>query len=164
MKEKILFAITFILLFSSVSFSQNYQTAIGFRGASFYSGSGGINLKHFVSPKNALEITLGGGRNHLVGSALYEWQNSTDITPGLDWYLGVGGVFGTWRYDYVHPSNKDYKYSNGFYLGGRAVVGLDYTLTDIPLNFAFDAGPYIGIINSGTIGWGGSFTIRYVLN
>ena len=165
MKTKSLFILSLSFMLSISSFAQNYTTGIGLRGSSFHAGSGGINLKHFISTQNALELTVGGGNNHLVGTLLYEWQNSTGITPGLDWYIGAGGTVGSWRTNYVHPvHNNKTTYSSGFYLGGRAVIGLDYVIPGLPLNIAVDTGPYIGIINSNSFGWGGSFAIRYILN
>ena len=150
----------------SFGFSQSYTTAIGFKGGNSAGGAfggGGLNLKHFISGKNALEITLGGGSNHLRGQLLYEWQNNTGITEGLDWYIGLGGSVGTWSNFNDHPK---YGYDRGLYLGANGVIGLDWNLegeTGIPIGMAIDLGPYIGIINSSRIGWGGAFALRYIL-
>ena len=165
MKSKLLLVSLLVLSFCYNGHAQTYTTGVGLRGATFYPGSGGINLKHFISWQNALELTVGGGNNHLVGTLLYEWQRETGITPGLDWYVGAGGTVGSWRSSFVHPvhTNKT-TYSSGFYLGGRAVIGLDYVIPDIPIGVALDVGPYIGIINSNSLGWGGAFAIRYILN
>lgn len=166
--KKILFLIAIIGTFS-FGFSQSYTTAIGLKGGNAAGGAfggGGINLKHFISGKNALEVTVGGGSNHLRGQLLYEWQNSTGIANGLDWYLGIGGSVGTWSNSYIHPNDK-YSYNRGLYLGANGVVGLDWNLegeTGVPIGIALDVGPYIGIINSNRIGWGGAFALRYILN
>lgn len=165
MKSKLLLVSLLFLVVSFNGHAQSYTTGVGLRGSSFHAGSGGINLKHFISEQNALEITVGGGNNHLVGTLLYEWQRETGITPGLDWYVGAGGTVGSWSSSFVHPvHNNKSKYSSGFYLGGRGVIGLDYIIPDIPIGVAFDLGPYIGIINSNSLGWGGAFAIRYILN
>lgn len=165
--KKVLFLVAIIGTFT-VGYSQSYTTAIGVKGGNvaggFY-GGGGINLKHFISGKNALEVTVGGGNNHLRGQLLYEWQNSLDIADGLDWYIGLGGSVGTWSSSNPHSNNK-YSYSKGLYLGANGVVGLDWNLepaTGVPIGIAMDVGPYIGIINSSRIGWGGAFALRYIL-
>jgi hypothetical protein len=157
----------FSLFFTLTAFSQSYTTAIGLKGGNSggYFGSGGINLKHFIAGSNALELTVGGGSNHLRAQLLYEWQKSIDAVDGLDWYVGLGGTVGTWSGSYVHPNGK-WTHERGLYLGAVGVVGLDWNLDPvigIPLNVAIDAGPYVGIINSGNFGWGGAFAIRYIL-
>lgn len=154
------------LMMSVVAFGQSYTTAIGVKGGNSgsYFGSGGLNLKHFIAGSNALEVTVGGGTNHLRAQVLYEWQKSTNF-DGLDWYVGVGGTVGTWGRDYIHPNGK-WTHNRGLYVGAVAVVGLDWNLDPvigIPLNIALDAGPYVGIINSGNFGWGGAFALRYIL-
>ena len=165
--KKILFLLAVIGTFS-FGYAQSYTTAIGLKGGNAAGGAlggGGLNLKHFISGKNAIEITIGGGSNHLRGQVLYEWQNSTGIADGLDWYLGVGGSVGTWSQSYSHPSNN-FHYDRGLYLGANGVVGLDWNLepaTGVPIGIAMDVGPYIGIINSSRIGWGGAFALRYIL-
>lgn len=162
-----------ILVLMSISlvtfgYSQSYTTAIGVKGGSSGGGGyggGGLNLKHFIGGKNALEFTVGGGNNHIRGQVLYEWQNDIGEVSGLAWYLGVGGSVGLWS----NPHPKDNKidfYDSGLYLGANGVIGLDWNLEpviDVPIGLALDTGPYIGIINSRFFGWGGGFAIRYIL-
>lgn len=156
------------LLIVSVGFSQNHQMSIGVKGGNAAGGrlgGGGLNFKTFIGGNNALEFTVGGGNNHLRGSLMYEWQNATGIVDGLDWYIGVGGAVGTWSGTYIHPNGK-WTYNQGLYIGAIAAIGLDWNidpLTGIPVDFAIDMGPYVGIINSGGFGWGGSVAIRYVI-
>ena len=150
---------------ATISWSQNHRTSIGLKGGSGIGlGGGGINLKHFLSGSNAIEVTLGGGHRNIRAQVLYEWQKSTGLAEGLDWYIGVGGDVGAWSGKYNHPVHGDY--NRGLYLGAVAVLGLDWNiknLTDVPLDFAIDTGPHIGLLNSGGFGWGGAFAIRYVL-
>jgi hypothetical protein len=149
-------------------FSQNHQMSIGLKGGNAAGGrlgGGGLNFKTFIGGNNALEFTVGGGSNHLRGSVMYEWQNSTGIADGLDWYIGIGGAVGTWNNTYVHPNGK-WTYNQGLYLGAVAAIGLDWNLDPLiglPIDLAFDMGPYIGIINSVGFGWGGSGALRYVI-
>jgi len=155
------------LLIVSIGFSQNHQMSIGVKGGNAAGGrlGGGLNFKTFIGGNNALEFTVGGGNNHLRGSVMYEWQNSTGIVDGLDWYIGVGGAVGTWNSSYIHPNGK-WTYNQGLYLGAVAAIGLDWNLDPligIPIDLAIDMGPYIGIINSVGFGWGGSGALRYVI-
>lgn len=157
--------LTFLVVFScGVLFSQQYTSAIGVKGGSVHSrsGFGGLNFKHFIAGSNAIELTASAGVGNFRFQALYEWQKSTGWEDGLDWYLGVGGGLGSWRNNYLAPGHSS-KYSNGFFLRGVAVIGLDYTFSDLPINLALDTGPSVGIINTYSFGWGGGFAIRYVL-
>lgn len=164
---KKIIVLSLVLSVGLFSNAQSYQTAIGLRGGHVgggHVGGVGLNLKHFISGKNALEVTLGGGANHLRGQLLYEWQNPTNIEEGLDWYIGVGGGFGTWSSSWDHPNGTDY--NRGFFMGASGVIGLDWNLEpviEVPLNIAFDLGPYIGLINSNRVGWGSGFALRYIL-
>lgn len=163
--------ITFLIALSltTIGFSQTYTTAIGLKGGGVgggHLGGGGINLKHFIAGPNALELTVGGGSNHLRAQLLYEWQHSTDLTEGLDWYIGLGGTIGTWRKGYYHPVHHDYYYNSGLYLGANVVAGLDWNLEPaigVPLGIAADVGPFFGLINTRLWGWGGAFAVRYIL-
>lgn len=163
-----LITILVALSLSTIGFSQSYKTAIGLKGGSIGGlafGGGGVNLKHFIGGKNALEFTAGGGSNHVRGQVLYEWQNDISAVDGLAWYIGVGGTVGAWGNNYYHPNGKS-TYNRGLYLGANAVGGVDWSiepLTSVPLDFAIDMGPYVGIINSNTFGWGGAFAVRYIL-
>ena len=152
--NRILIILSIALSFSC--FSQHYETAIGIKAGGHGGGFAGINLKHFVSNKNALEVTLGGSNRHIRADILYEWQNATGVAENLDWYIGIGGAAGSW-------STSGGKHQRGLYILGSAVLGLDYTLPIVPINIAFDTGPYVGVINSKTFGWGGAFGIRYII-
>lgn len=162
--KKLLF-ITGILLMSTFSFAQTYQHAIGLKGLSPHNpfSGGGINFKTFIGGSNALDITLGGGNNHLTGQLLYEWQRPTGWTNGFDWYLGIGGTLGAWNNgNHWH----DHDYDDGFFLNADAVIGLDFNIlpnTNIPLGFAVEAGPSIGIINSRSFGLSSAVAVRYII-
>lgn len=140
--------------------AQNYNVAIGLKGA--FQGWGALNVKGFIGRNNALEGTIGGGRNFVWAEMLYEWQNTTGLIEGLDWYLGAGGVLGTWNDGYFNTGNN-FKYNRGFHLGARGVIGLDYTFSDFPINLALDTGPYIGLINSYGFGWHGGLALRFTI-
>lgn len=153
--KKVLFIAFFAITFTSLG--QEYKTAIGLRGS--YTGWGALNIKHMLSDNHGLEGTIGGGRNYLWAEALYEWNSSIPKVDGLGWYLGAGGALGTYSNGYTHQKEN----YNGFHLGARGVIGIEYTIPSLPLNFAFHTGPYIGLINSYGFGWHGSFAIRYAI-
>ena len=160
---KIVFLLSSVFIMT-FGFSQNHQMSIGLKGGNAAGGrifGGGLNFKTFIGGNNVLEFTLGGGNNHLRGSVMYEWQNSTSIVDGLDWFIGFGGAVGTWNNLPNENTNKQ-----ELYLGAIAAIGLDWNLDPLiglPIDLAFDMGPYIGIINSIGFGWGGSGAIRYVI-
>jgi len=175
MKTKImrnLAVFTSVMMLSLLSYGQTYQHAIGLKGMNVGGGvlgGGGINFKTFISEKNALEFTLGGGPYHITGQALYEWQNPTGWTEGLDWYLGAGVSLGSWgrSYDWDDDDFKKHNYyKRGFHLGIDGVIGLDFNIkpnTGVPMGFALSTGPYIGLINSPYFGWGASAAVRYII-
>lgn len=155
--KRFLFGAVVFILFPFLSSAQAYTTSVGLKGGFF--GWGAINGKHFISGSNALEATVGGGRNFTWFELLYEWQSATDLVDGLDWYIGAGGALGTWRKNYDFDD-----FNSGFHLGARAVAGLDYTFSSIPLNLGLDTGPYLSLINGPGFGWHGGFAVRYILN
>ena len=158
-----IFTAVFIILLSINTNAQTYTTAIGIKSGSYARGGfGGLNLKHFISGENAIEVSVGGWDNYWRAQVFFEWQKPTGWTENLDWYVGLGGGIGAWSKNYWAPGQED-KYSSGMFIIGSGVLGLDYTIPGIPINIALDTGPHIGIINSRGFGWGGGFAIRYVL-
>ncbi|MDX9729893.1 MAG: hypothetical protein RBT50_11570 [Bacteroidales bacterium] len=131
--------------------AQSYKSAIGLRGGD----PSGITFKTFINSTNALELIAGTGYwgNNFSITGFYQWQKPTDWTPNLDWFIGPGAHLGFW--------NKDYQYT-GVLVGIDGIIGLEYTLDDIPLNFGFGAGPTFHFINNGWGHWNGGFSVRYV--
>jgi hypothetical protein len=143
--------IAFLLTFTSVK-AQDYKTAIGVK---FYPT--GITLKHFISPKNALE---GIGYFFNYGAritGLYEIHGNINNAGGLKWYVGPG----------AHIGFYNNKYGGATAIGVDGVLGLDYKIKSAPLNFSIDWQPSIefgnGFNNGFSGNWGG-IAIRYVLN
>lgn len=152
--EKLLFGIALVAGVSQMAHAQSYNTALGLRFG--YYGDAAINVKHYLGGNGAIEGTIGGGKYHIFLEGLYEWNFSIPEANGLNWYLGLGANVYDWNDGHKHGY-----YNNGFNLGVRGVVGLEYTF-DFPLNLAFHTGPSIGLINGpGYSGWGGSLAVRY---
>lgn len=156
---------TTILLLSAITFSgqaQSYKTAIGFKGA--FPGFGALSVKHFFSPPNAFEINLGAGYNSFWVQAFY-MRNHDLGSEGLEWYWGLGGDAGSWGNSYYHNRyyGKKHDYKGGGFLGADAVVGLEYTFNEIPINLAVDFGPTLRILPYTAVYFGGSFAIRFAI-
>ena len=95
--------------------------------------------------------------NNLTFAGYYEWQNPTGWTPNLDWFAGPGAHFGFWNQTY-HD-----EYATGILFGIDGIVGLEYTLEDIPLNFSFGVGPSFQLTGGPDwFYWNGGISIRYI--
>lgn len=132
--------------------AQSYKSAIGLRGGD----PSGITFKTFLNSTNAIELIAGTGYwgHSLTVTGFYQWQNPTDWAPNLDWFIGPGAHVGFWGTDYIHT---------GLLIGVDGIIGLEYTLDDIPLNFSLGAGPSFQF-TSGPYWyhWNGGFSIRYI--
>ena len=150
--------LTILLLLVALTFgaqAQSYKSAIGLRGGD----PSGITFKTFLNSTNALELIAGTGYwgHNFVITGFYEWQYPTDWTPNLDWFIGPGAHLGFWN-DYY----KD-DYGTGILIGIDGIIGLEYTLDDIPLNLGLGVGPSFQLTSGPGWGhWNGGFYVRYV--
>jgi hypothetical protein len=165
MKHSIIALFIILFSFSSLSaqkvYEKRYTTAAGLRFGSVYDfWNVGIDAKHFISNKSALEGVLHLGTYYFGFTGLYEYHGALGVEPGLNWYAGGGGHVGFINTRYylnrVRPS------STGI-LAGMGVLGLEYTIADIPLNFSLDWQPQL-VLSPEVFFTAGSFglTIRYV--
>ncbi len=117
--------------------AQNYKSAIGLRAGD----PSGVTFKTFIKSTNALEFVAGAGYygHNLNITGYYLWQYPTNWTPGLDWYAGPGAHLGFWNEYYQD------KYSTNVIMGFDGILGLEYTLDDIPLSFALGVGPTLNL-------------------
>jgi hypothetical protein len=137
---------------SSTANSSEYTTALGIK---FYPTA--ITLKHFLTGnKNALEV-LGYFYNRGTRiTGLYEIHGNINGVNGLKWYIGPG----------LHVGLYNSKAFLGSYtsIGVDGVLGLDYKITNAPINlsidwqpsFEFGEGYYKGFAGD----WGG-IAVRY---
>ena len=135
--------------------AQSYKSAIGLRGGDPF----GVTFKTFISNINALELIVGSGYwgNEFAITGFYQWQKPTDWTPNLDWFIGPGAHLGFWN-----ESSKE-EYGTGVVIGVDGIIGLEYTLDDIPLNFSVGLGPTFQFTSGpGWYYWNGGFAVRYV--
>lgn len=142
-----LFLIGLLLLSICLLRAQDYKTAIGIRGAWF----SGISVKHFLKENTALEGFLHGRWRGVGLTGLFELERNTG-EPYLNWYCGAGAHISSYnRYYYYRPGNSRYYDGRIFGVGVDGILGLEYTLKDIPLNLALDAHPFFDLIEGG---WG----------
>ena len=143
---------------STVS-AQAYQSSVGGRLGTSFTGS----YKMFISDQHALEGIVGFDRTSegippfrvsstsLVIGAFYEIHNDLDFEGvGFQWYYGFGGFVYLGDVTGIVPSG---------------IIGLEYTMSDSPVNFFIDASPGLYIGNGGTdFDITGFIGARYILN
>jgi hypothetical protein len=156
--KKTLLIFTIALAINIVATGQEYKTSLGLRAGQPY----GLTVKHFLSEKNAVEGIFASYLNWggFVVTGLYENENWTGEYPGLNWFWGVGAHIGFWNAGMNPHLNSTY---TGSIIGADAILGLEYTFDEIPLNLSLDLLPTLNLI--GDPGWGGlngGFSIRYV--
>lgn len=131
---------SFIAIFM-ISLSVNAQTYSTAVGAKFYAGNGsigGINIKHTLAQHTALEGSLLFYSGGIGLEGLYEYQGPINGAPGLQYFVGGGGVLGF--------SNSNHGGGTSFAL--RLTGGLDYKFADAPLNVALGFDPFFYIAPS----------------
>lgn len=155
MKRKLLFILVLICTVT-FTYSQDYSTGIGLRGGL----SQGLTVKHFLSEKTAAEGLLQTRWGGFSVTALYEIhsQNVFDVDR-LNFYYGAGGHVGLWE------GNSSWGTVGTQYIiiGIDGVLGLEYNLEAIPLNFSIDWKPEFNIVGYRAF-WpdGGALSVRYI--
>lgn len=148
---KSILVFAFIIISQSTN-AQAYEAAVGGRLGSFFTGS----YKMFVSESNAIEAIAGFDRvadtNALVLGGFYQLHNDLNIeTEDFQWFYGVGGFVSI--------------VSGSTAIVPSGIVGIEYTMTDAPVNFFIDAMPGLAIGNGGTdFQINGSIGARYILS
>ena len=125
--------------------AQTYQTAIG---AKFYAGNGsigGINIRHSTAEHTALEGSLLFFNGGLGLEGLYEYQGPINGAPGLQYFVGGGGMlgFGTGRYIYDNDSRND-----NVQFALRLTGGVDYKFADAPIDVSLGLDPFFNLVPS----------------
>lgn len=135
-----------ILLGAAKVQAQDYEWAIGVRGATH---SSGVSVKHNFDPANSLEVIAAFDRGFNV-FALYQY-NIPVIADGFNFYYGAGGNAGSWK---KHNDRK-------FTVGIDGVVGLEYKIRSIPLAFSADYKPCVNLTgHTGFFGDDFGFTMK----
>lgn len=137
MKRVLLLAAFLGLLFTSESKAQDYRHALGGR----FGTANGLTFKTFVAGDRAWDLILNFRDNRNYSSfrftGLYEIHDPINGAPGLNWYYGVGGTVGTFKWKHDHDDDSR------VYLAVDGVLGLDYKFNGAPINLALDWKPAI---------------------
>lgn len=118
----------------STSFAQStgsdYSTAVGLRVGDIDFRGVGITGKHFFTENNVGEAILTFYDSAFFISALYEYHKDIPEAEGLKWLVGIGPFVG------IPDGGGDAAF------GVTPIVGLDYKINDVPLNFTVDWRPH----------------------
>jgi hypothetical protein len=110
--------------------AQDYEQAIGLRGGLF----AGVTYKHHLESNNYLEALLEGHYDGFVATGIYEWVFPFEVQR-FNWYAGVGAHVGIWDNEYLA-------------LGPSGIIGIEYTIDEIPLNLSLDWKPSFDIFTN----------------
>jgi hypothetical protein len=149
--KKLTFTLGLILLTFTVVFAQKKSTGTGYVtaiGAKFYPTA--FTIKHRIDRDVKVEGLMYFWNGARI-TGLVEWYHYIQGLPGLTWYFGPGG--------HIQFTNK-----NTYYFGIDGVIGLDWKIKNVPLNFSLDWQPSYDIgTNGGFRGGFGGLGIRYVI-
>jgi len=139
---------------SAQSMGSDYQTALGIK---FFPGA--ISVKHFIGGNNAIE-GLGYFWDHgFRFTGLYEIHGDINGASGLKWYIGPGAHIGVYNDAWAY-NNHVYN-SGSLSLGLDGVLGLDYKISNAPIDLSLDFQPSLELVNYAYFsGWGG-LAVRY---
>jgi hypothetical protein len=134
-KTILLFGI--LIAFGCNTQSQNVsKNALGLRLGDNDGFGGELSYQRRLSDNNRLELDLGIRDSNYINAlklaALYQWF--WKIEGGLNWYAGVGGGVGSWRYERKNDNDNG---SFGFVAGD---LGIEYDF-DFPLQISLDLRP-----------------------
>jgi hypothetical protein len=165
--QKVKLAVLIVGLISVLPLSaQDYKTSLGAR----VGGTSGVSVKHFYSRNMAFEGLLGFFGNGTSITGLVEKHQTAFDTKGLKFYYGAGA--------HVAFYNGRYYYRNGFWrdinyydqreaaFGVNGIVGLEYTIDELPIAFSLDFKPFVEVGPGGYVGFspdpsvGIKFTIK----
>jgi hypothetical protein len=133
--------------------AQRYTSSLGLRGGS--PGVTYLNAKYRINHQ-AYELGLGGniGALWMHGNAYYQ----NELNDILDYYYGFGANVGLGNMNQFESNLK------GLGLGARAVIGLEHTLEDFPINVSIDLGPSLYVLPRLKLGFAWAISARYVLH
>lgn len=127
---------------SKANAQRDYRTGIGFRAGPM----AGLSVKHFLSQKKAVEISMSSRWNGSIFHGLYEVHHNIMQESRLNWYYGGGIHVGYWKLESnLHPwFAEDGSYTS---IGIDGIAGMEYCLVDAPISFSFDWKPMFNVIN-----------------
>lgn len=186
--KKLFLIVSLVVTSITLSLGQNYRTGLGLRAAFEERESGaGFTFKTFNSSSAAFEgIIRTDFENWVAFTGLFELHKPVPDVDRLNWYYGFGGGLSvnTWNNEPVDQNNDgkinnldlvdtngdritdsyEYKRGTGLGIGLDGIIGLEYTVTEIPFAFSFDWKPYFSIINNTGLHVGiFGLSVRYTL-
>ncbi len=136
MKKIILSAFMLIGLAFATQAQDISKNALGLRLGDNDGFGGEVSYQRGLGDNNRLELDLGWRNSKHVDAmklvGLYQWV--WNIDQGFNWYAGVGGGVGTWKYD------KKYGDNDGTILLAAGDIGIEYNF-DFPLQVSLDLRP-----------------------
>jgi len=157
MKKLKLLILVFVLMGSSSVFAQDYKSAIGVRGGIPTAVTG----KHFISKTDALEGLISGYRGGFEFTGLYEKHANAFDIPYLNWYYGAGAHIGVFDDTIARPNYYFDGRGTGFTVGVDGILGLEYTLTEIPFVIGIDMKPTFDFAPNPGLWFGGGISFRF---
>ena len=155
--------LSFSILLCSISFSQNYSSAIGIKSG--YPGHGSINFKKFTGSNVAVDILGGtnfsGFSKYFWIQCLFEYNKNIINGSGFNYYLGAGPSLG--YYTAGGYTTKKGIYYSGPWGGVTGVIGIEHTFSALPLNMALEAGPYVNLMPRLNVDGLVNVAIRYAI-
>lgn len=115
-----------------------YDTGIGVR----VGGYNGLDIRHFFSDAQAVEVIFSTGHGGFILTGLYEVQKPFNVatlsTNNLDYYYGIGGHVAQFRNPNLGPF-----YSQSFSTFGiDMILGMEYQFSGIPFAASADIKPF----------------------
>jgi hypothetical protein len=162
MKKQIITTVFTVCVLVTTAVAQSkgssYTTALGVK---FLDGAG-ITIKHFTNKNAALEgIGFFWNRGVRI-TGLYELHYNINGAPGLKWYIGPGAHIGFYNNKYKYYNGYNLTYGSGTFAGIDGVLGLDYKISNAPLNLSLDWQPSFEFgTDRGFYGSWGGLGIRY---
>ena len=145
----VIISLAFSLLLSATAIAQQYKMALGIRiGSPDAVISSGATFKYFLKEKTALETLLTFGDPFAVGLLIAHHQPFA--ATGLQWLAGGGGYVG---------------FSGERRAGLQGVLGLDYKIANLPINFSIDWKPELTLTKEfsfepAAVGLSARFTLK----
>lgn len=153
------------LMVSSYGFSQSYSNAIGIRGTYY----GGVTFKHMLGDSKGLEFIAASRYHGFNVTGLYEIHANAFDVEGLNWYYGAGAHIGHWNGKYwnngnykIDPVTGQIIYNDYTVIGIDGIVGIEYNISEIPINVSVDYKPAFNLVGYTGFWWdSGAISVRY---
>ncbi|MBF2708621.1 hypothetical protein [Flavobacterium soyangense] len=137
MKKNILLAAMLFGLVISAQAQDISKNALGLRLGDNDGFGTEVSYQARLSQMNRLELDLGlrsnNNENDLKLAGLYQWV--WNIDGGFNWYAGIGGGVGSWKYNDNHGVTD-----SGAFAFAAGDLGIEYNF-DFPIQVSLDVRP-----------------------